>query len=134
MRDKTTDERIRDAGWFKGSERQWQALTHEQRQDLAFAGCGCEAAYATWEGPVDCVHPGCQIRRGEKPKIHLTNCILKGEMYNGWLRFDKETTEGRLHLARLIRGIRRNAVKTGIYDPWKMEGGWQAMVASAITV
>jgi hypothetical protein len=132
--DRTVEQMIEDAGWFKGSREDWARLTHEQREDIAFAGCGCAVAYPTWEGPVDCVHPGCQIRRGEKQPIYLTDCILRGEMDNGWLRFDKATKAGRIRLARLVRAIRRKARETGIYDPWKMEGGWQVMVGSAINV
>jgi hypothetical protein len=132
-RTETTDDRIRQAGWFPGTERDWQALSHDQRQDLAFAGCGCEVAYPTWEGPVDCVHAGCQVRRGEIPSIAVTNRILRYEMASGWLRFGLESTAGRRDLARLIRAIRRRAIATGVYDPWKLEGGWQGMVGAAIS-
>ena len=131
-RELTTDQRIERAGWFKGSERDWQALSHEERQDIAFAGCGCEAAYATWEGPVNCVHIGCQIRRGEKAPLIMTNRTLKAEMCNGWLRFGKETRAGRIRLARLISAIRSKAQETGMYDPWQLPGGWQGMVGSAV--
>lgn len=128
----TTDDRIRQAGWFPGTERDWQALDHETRKDLAFAGCGCEVAYATWSGPVDCVHTGCQIRRGEIKPLIMTNRILRYEIERGWLRFGKESTEGRRNLGRLVRAIRRQALATGVYDPWKMPGGWQALVGTAL--
>jgi hypothetical protein len=128
----TTNERIRRAGWFDGTERQWQELTTEQREEIAFKGCGCLSAYPTWETPVNCVHPRCQIRRGEKPAIYLTNCILRSEMERGWLRFHKDSKDGRKHLAQLVRSIRRKAIETGIYDPWEIPGGWQSMVATGI--
>ena len=128
----TTDDRIRLAGWFSGGEREWQALSHEEREDLAFAGCGCAVAYPTWAGPVDCVHTCCQIRRGEKPPIALTNAILRGEMDRGWLRFGKESRDGRRRLAALIRAIRSKCRETQVYDPWKLPGGWQAIVAIGV--
>lgn len=132
MRGESTNDRIKAAGWFKGSERQWGDLTHESRKDLAFAGCGCEAAYPTWPGPVDCVHVGCQIRRGEKKPLIMTNRILRYEMESGWLRFSKDSGEGRTHLGRLVRAIRNRALETGIYDPWDLPGGWQAIVATGV--
>lgn len=131
-RDDSIDARIRRAGWFKGTEKQWQALSHEDRKDIAFKGCGCEVAYPTWQGPVDCVHIGCQIRRGEKQPIIETNRRLQNEIERGWLRFAKESTEGRVNLAKLVRAIRKRAIETGVYNPWDMEGGWQAMVSLGV--
>jgi hypothetical protein len=129
----TTDDRIRAAGWFPGTQKQWESLSHERRKDLAFAGTGCEVAYATWEAPVDCVHAGCQVRRGEIKPLVQTNRILRYEMDSGWLRFGKESSEGRVQLARLIRAIRAAACATSIYDPWQLPGGWQGMVGTALS-
>ena len=128
----TINEMISKAGWFKGSEKAWDRLDSQTKKDLSFKHTGCEAAYPTWE-KCDCVHTGCRIRRGEIPPIVLTNGILKYELSNGWLRFNKDSKEARDHLARLIRAIRRKAQETGIYDPWKIPGGWQSMVATAIS-
>lgn len=128
----TTEERIREAGWFKGTEKQWQALSMPEREEIAFKGCGCLVAYPTWTGPVECVHPKCQIRRGEKQPITLTNGILKYEMESGWLRFAKETTEGRQRLGKICRAVRKHAMKTGVYNPWDMPGGWQIIVGAAV--
>ena len=126
------NDRIRRAGWFDGDENTWRDLTTDQQKKLSFAATGCEVAYPTWEAPVDCVHCGCLIRRGELPAIALTNRILRSEAESGWLRFIADSPEGRNRLARIFRAIRSQARATGIYDPWQLPGGWQVMVASAI--
>lgn len=113
------------SNWYKGTPKEWEALSLEEREALAFAGTGCLCAWPRWQAPVDCVHPKCQISRGEKPAIYLTNCILKAEAYNGWLRFNDRQTN-----AKIFRVYRNAARKTGIYDPWKL--GWEIMVGSAI--
>jgi hypothetical protein len=128
----STNDRIRRAGWFDGDERSWQALPMAEREDIAFHATGCAVAYPTWEGPVDCVHTGCQIRRGEIPAIALTNRILRSEAQSGWLRFLPDSRDGRIKLARIYRAIRSQAIETGIYDPWKIPGAWQVMVSSAV--
>jgi hypothetical protein len=128
------NEMIRKAGWFPGNERAWKALPEEERQNLAFAALGCEVAYATWTGPVDCRHIRCLVRRGEKQPIIETNWTLRAEMDNGYLRFHKDSQEGRDKLARLIRAFRKYAMEHGVYDPWKMPGGWASMVGYAIGV
>lgn len=132
FRAETVDDRIRKAGWFKGTDRDWQSLDIPTRESLAFAGCGCAVAYPTWEGPVDCVHSGCQVLRGEIHPLIVTNRILKYETQSGWLRFGKESTEGRIRTARLIRSIRNAALASGIYDPWKIPGAWGGIVGVAL--
>lgn len=132
MRDKTINEMIRDAGWFDGSERDWQAIPFEEREKIAFKACGCLGAYPTWQAPVNCRHIDCRVRRGEKQPIIITNQTMKAELRSGWLRFSKETKDGRVRVARLIRAIRRKAIETGIYDPWKIPGGWAGMVHCGI--
>ena len=122
--------RIKAAGWFKGTERDWKALSTAEQEEAAFAGCGCLVAYCTWPAPVDCLHTKCQIRRGELPKIALTNHILKSESQSGWLRFLRQ--EDRKALAGLFRAVRKAARETGEYDPWKLD--WRLMVYSAIAV
>lgn len=124
----TINEMIADSGWFKGTEKDWKQLPLAEREELAFAATGCMVAYATWEAPVNCSHIGCRIRRGELPKIALTNSTLRGEYSNGWLRF----IEDRAKVARIFRAIRKAARETGIYDPWKLPNGWQTMVFSGI--
>jgi hypothetical protein len=125
----TIAERIQLAGWWKGTEREWQALTMPEREAIAFAATGCRVAYPTWEAPVDCCHVECRIARGEQPKIALTNAVLRGEAESGWLRFTKQ--EDRKRLAKIFRAYRKAARETGVYDPWKI--GWQGMVFPAIT-
>jgi hypothetical protein len=129
----TIDGMIREAGWFKGTQQSWRDLTEQEREDRSFQATGCEVAYPTWKAPVDCLHISCQIRRGEKAPIMLTNRILRSELESGYLRFGKESTEGRIRLGRICRAIRRAAITTGIYDPWKLPGGWQTLVVAAIT-
>jgi hypothetical protein len=124
----TIAELIVDAGWWLGTEAEWRALPLEQREEIAFIRTGCRIAYPTWERPVDCVHTECQIRRGELPKIALTNRILLSEASTGWLRFMREENRGRL--AKVFRAYRKAARETGVYDPWKI--GWQLMVYSAV--
>lgn len=126
----TINELIADAGWFKGDEAMWQSLPLKEREELAFAATGCEVAYATWPAPVECVHTRCQIRRGELPKIALTNGILRGEMSSGWLRFHRDSAQGRSRLAKICRGYRRAARATGVYDPWKLD--WSLMVSAGV--
>lgn len=126
----SVNQRIREAGWFRGTERDWQELSQEERERLSFEATGCEVAYPTWpvNGNSECRHLGCRIRRGELPKIALTNGVLRAEYDSGWLRFLP-----REQAARVFRSIRKRAMATGIYDPWKMEGGWQVMVHAGIS-
>lgn len=70
----------------------------------------------------------CKIRRGELPKIAGTNQTLRHEASSGWLRFITD----RKRLAVIFRAIRSAARRTGVYDPWKIPGGWQVMVYSGI--
>ncbi len=123
---------IRKAGWFDGDQAEWDALPYAAKLDMAFAATGCEVAYPTWAKPVNCWHTTCQIRRGELPAIVETNRVLRNEMENGWLRFHKDSQTGRDRLARLCMAIRKEAGKQGIYNPWKLAGGWQAMVYEAV--
>ena len=123
-------ELIVDSGWWLGTEAEWRSLPLAQREDIAFARTGCRVAYPTWERPVDCVHTECLIRRGELPKIALTNRVLRAEADTGWLRFMRQ--ENRRRLAKVFRVIRKQARTSGIYDPWEMNGGWQILVYSAV--
>jgi hypothetical protein len=121
-------ELIADSGWFKGTEQDWRALPLAERDRLAFVATGCEVAYATWEAPTHCCHITCRIHRGELPPIALTNSALRGERSSGWLRF----IEDRSKVARIFRAVRKAAMQTGIYDPWKLPGGWHTMVHAGI--
>lgn len=120
------DGRIRAAGWFSGTIDDWHVLAPEVRRELAFAATGCQVACATWPGPIHCVHLGCQIRRGELPKIAAINWDLRHERSDGWLRF----VEDRSKLAQIFRAFRRAARETGEYDIWKL--GWKTIVFSTI--
>lgn len=120
--------------WYPGSEREWRALPHQEQEDLAFYSTGCLYAYPTW-GRTHCVHVTCQIRRGELPRIAHTNVILRGEAKHGYLRFLRDgDARQRQSLAQIYRWFRRQARTSGIYDPWKVEGGWQIMVSAALSV
>ena len=125
QRAETLDDRIKAAGWFPGTEREWRALDSGDRAMVAFHGCGCAVAFPTWEKPVDCVHTGCLILRGELPKIAQTNYMLRAEAESGWLRWTP-----RQGLARLFKDYRRAARETGEYDIWKLS--WQGLVGAAI--
>lgn len=126
----TTNGRIFAAGWYGGTIEDWQALTPEAREDLAFAGCGCCVAFPTWTDASDCVHTKCLVRRGKLPKIAMVNRQLRGEMYNGWLRFSKDTPTKRANLAKMIVAVRNAARATGIYDIWKL--AWQTIVFTGL--
>ncbi len=134
MGDKTINEKIQEAGWFDGNQTMWEKLSWEERQDAAFTETGCEVAYPTWLAPVNCLHVGCRIRRGEIPPIVETNHVLLAEMHNGWLRFHTKDRHGRARLARLCLAFRKRARETGIYDPWEIPGGWPAIVFTGISV
>lgn len=125
----TIANRIKRAGWWLDSEKAWQELPLERREEIAFVRTGCRVAYPTWERPVDCVHTECQIRRGELPRIALTNRVLRSEASNGWLQGMRQ--ENRAKLAVIFRAYRKTARETGIYDPWKL--GWQGIVLPAVT-
>lgn len=123
------EERIAHAGWFHGTERDWQALPVELQEQVAFAATGCAVAYPTWHGPVDCCHVGCRILRHELPKIAELNSTMRSETANGWWRFiSRNTPEGRRKLALLYRHYRKLARQQGEYDLWKLGGTGVAMV------
>ena len=120
-------ELINRGGWWKGTKAQWQALPIAERDELSFANTGCLIAYPSWVPPIDCVHIKCQIRRGEKAPIALTEAILAGERESGWFRFmDEEKYE------RVKAAIMEYAQEHKIYDPWKIPGGWKLFVHGAI--
>lgn len=103
--------------WFEGSEQEWKALPVAEREQRSLAATGCLLAWPSWEGPVECVHVGCQIARGELPKIARVNAQLRGEAESGWLRFVTD----RKRLAAIFRAHRRVARETGAYDIWSKE-------------
>ena len=107
--------------------KQWRALSSKKRENIAFKATGCEVAFPSWEPPVDCVHIGCMIRRGEKKPIDLTKAVLDGERAGGWLRFLSDEEYGKLYKAFL-----KLAKKTKVYDPWKIPGGWRVIVGAGI--
>lgn len=86
-------------------------LDSGERECVAFEACGCEVAYPTWwlrpDGQteqVDCSHLGCRIRRGEFKRpawLVLFTAQFRGELRNGWLRFCKDSADGRRNAARL---------------------------------
>jgi hypothetical protein len=97
----------------------WERLAKEdfkKAEAFAFKASGCEVAYPTWwmkpDGTterVDCVHLGCRIRRREfkRPAWAVRfNSEFRGELSN-WLRFSKETQEGRKGIARLYWAMKR---------------------------
>ncbi len=110
---------------FPGSENQWRELSAEQREQWSFAHTGCLVAFPSWEPPVNCLHTSCRIARHELPAIAETNSILRGEKYDGWLRFTDRPT-----LAKIFRAYRKAARETGIYDPWKLD--YRLMVSAAV--
>ena len=124
----TIEERIIEAGWFPGGEREWQALSMQERADLAFSATGCEVAYPTWKAPVDCVHVTCQIRRGELPKIALLNHELRSQAENWWRFIGRESgrgtrsQQGRDTLAKMYRHYRKLAMERKEYDLWNLGG------------
>lgn len=127
----TTNDRIREAGWFHGTETDWRDLSHEERQGIAFNALGCAEAYPTWTGPVNCVHVTCQIRRGELPAIAETNRTLRNERDYGYLRFLGDAPEDRKALARVYRAVRAIAMQTGVFDPWKTDA-WKIIVGTSV--
>ena len=116
------------SNWYSGTEQEWQALSMAKRHDTAFAKTGCEIAYPTWQAPVNCVHDKCRIRRSEIPAIVETYHILQYEADRGWLLF-----LSRVHKARVFIAMRRAARESEIYDPWKIPGGWQALVMAGVS-
>ncbi len=118
---------MKESNWWKGTQNEWCDLLLQERERIAFEKTGCDAAWPLWHAPVKCLHVGCRIKRGELPPIAETEAVLNGERENGWLRFMSEERYQQLRDAML-----KYAEKTGIYDPWKQPGGWQAMVFSAI--
>jgi hypothetical protein len=128
--DRLIEERIREAGWWKEPEAAWRALPLAERERIAFGATGCLIAYPTWPAPVDCAHPGCQVKRGELPRIALMNLVLRHEARTGWWRDFRTTSAGRQRLARMFRAYRRKARETGIYDPWKIS--WEGIVFPAV--
>jgi len=111
--------------WYQGTEREWQSLPMTEREHLAFEATGCAIAYPTWEAPVDCVHTGCQVLRGELPKIALVNTVLRAERNNGWLR-----DCSRDYCAKLFRHVRGEARRTGVYDAWEL--AWAPIVYGGV--
>ena len=126
---KTINEMILDAGWFHGTEKEWQALPRTDREAMAFKATRCLIAYPTWQPPVDCVHTCCQVERGELPRIAITNRKLRAELTN-WFRFHLDSRSGRQHIARIFRAMRKAARETGEYDPWKLS--WATIVYGGI--
>ena len=126
-RDEELNDVIKKNGWFDGTMRDWDRTPN--REEIAFKATGCLCAFPTWPAPVNCVHVDCMVRRGELPKIAITNRVLRAE-YNNYFRFALQSKAGRAHLARLFLEVRRLARATGIYDPWKIPGGWQSIVGS----
>lgn len=123
-------ERIDRAGWFQGSEHEWDKLPREEREARALAAVGCLSAYPSWQGPVDCCHPRCRLARKEIPQIALVNGQLRGEKTN-WFRFKlQEGRTGRNYIAALFRHFRKQARETGVYDIWKLQ--WQYIVSAAV--
>lgn len=125
----TINEMIKKAGWFKGTDEDWRRLSLNEQAELAFAATGCLIAYATWTGPVDCRHLDCQLRRGEIAPLDKTRALLSAERHGGWLKDMAEDA-----YQRLVEAACRAAEACGEYDPWKIPGGWQAMVGAAIGV
>ncbi len=124
---KSINEMIKDAGWFPGTQDDWDSLPYAEMRERAFSATGCLLAYPTWKGTVDCLHVDCRIRRGELSPIEKTSSILEAERHNGWLRFLPEDAYRAIKERFLCR-----ALEMGIYDPWEIPGGWQVMVAAAI--
>lgn len=116
--------------WYSGSKADWDSLSYDDHREVAFLHTGCEVAWPTWTAPVECVHAGCQVRRGEKPAIHLVNGSLRYEITTGWLRFvDRTDRDARESLAATLRGIRRVYFTTGETDIWKC---WPAIVGLGV--
>jgi len=113
--------------WFKGTEKEWDALSNKEQSKLSLKETGCLFARPTWQMPIDCSHLQCQVARGEKPQIALTEGILYGERECGWLRFLSEERYQQVKTALLKR-----AEELGIYDPWKLPGGWQVIVGAGL--
>ena len=121
------DELIADSGWFKGTERDWQRLSSEERQRLAFTATGCQIAWASWEAPVNCVHPWCQVARGERKPITVLNSQMQYERASGWWR-----NMDRAKLARVYRAFRKAAREQQVFDIWKL--GWQTVVFTGLEI
>lgn len=111
--------------WYAGTEAQWQALSSEERERLAFEATQCEVAYPTWEAPVDCLHSGCRYRRGEVTRADLVNGALRGEREYGWLRFCS-----RERAAQVYRTVRAECRRLNTTDIWQC---WQVLVYGAVT-
>lgn len=110
------DGKIREAGWYQGTERSWAALDSGAQEAIAFKATGCLVAYPTWTRPVDCLHIDCRIARGEKPPIAKTHQMLRAERACGYLRWlDRE------QLAVVYRSFRKLAHERGEYDIWKLD-------------
>jgi hypothetical protein len=115
------------SSWYSGTEAEWNALPIDERDNLSFQATGCSVVYPTWDAPVDCCHLECRIRRHERPRIALTNAILRNEQRYAWLRFCS-----RDRAARIFRVVRKAVRQTGIYDPWKLPGGWMVFVQASL--
>ena len=113
------------SAWYPGTRRTWDDLPLGKHKDIAFSATGCEVAWPTWDAPVDCVHVGCRIRRGELPPIARLNSGLRAEHEYGWLRFlDRDEA------AKVFRHVRKTAKKTGCYDLWEQ---WGVLVGAGIS-
>lgn len=93
------------------------ARDYQASREHAFAKCGCLVSWPTWwmqrnggSRKVDCLHMDCMIRRGEYgalPEWNVRlNAAFKGEMTN-WLRFAKETLQGRKAIARMYWAMKK---------------------------
>lgn len=76
-----------------------------------------------------CYHLSCAVKNGEAHPVMLFNSQFKGELESGWLRFDLDKPGIRTARAKLYWAIKRECIKTGVYDLWKH---WQAVVCSAV--
>ena len=96
----------------------WQALLREDYQmskDIAYLNTGCEIAWPSWwqKGEkTKCFHLECMLRRHEHPLWHTPwlarlNSDFRGELHGGWLRFCKESSDGRIRAARLYWAMKK---------------------------
>lgn len=122
-----TQRMINEAGWWKGSWQTFWQMPQGEREALAFQETGCEAAVPTWKqnSARDCVHLGCQVRRGKVSKVDACRRILQAERQRGWLQ---DVSDERFQ--QILDAMLPKVSQTGIWDPWEL--GWQLIVFSAI--